>query len=98
LKKENFMQILTPLFRNSKQQLIQKQQQAQAKVAELNQQLLLVSKERDRSTQAKLQPIKSKLQTELEFWETELKQTEATLAQSICSGTGGGLCVFWLFE
>jgi tRNA U34 5-carboxymethylaminomethyl modifying enzyme MnmG/GidA len=84
------MQIINFLFQNPNQRLIQRQQQAQAKVAQLNQQLGLVSKERDRST-AKLQPIKAKLHSELRFWESELKQAEATLAQPICSGVGCGL-------
>jgi hypothetical protein len=85
------MRILTLQFLNSKQQFIQRQQLAQAKVVELNRQLGLVAKECDRSTQVKLQPIKSKLQAELEFWVAELKQAEATLAQPFCSGAGGGL-------
>jgi hypothetical protein len=85
------MKILTLQFLNPNQRLIQRQQQAQAKVVELNRQLGLVSAKCDRSTQAKLQPIKAKLQTELSFWETELRQAEATLSQPICSGAGGGL-------
>jgi ElaB/YqjD/DUF883 family membrane-anchored ribosome-binding protein len=79
------------LFQKPKPNRTQKLQQAQAKIADLNQQLAFVAKECDRKSTAKLQPIKSKLQSELSFWETELKQAEATLAQPICSGAGGGL-------
>jgi multidrug resistance efflux pump len=79
------------LFQKPKHNQAQQLQQAQAKIADLNQQLAFVAKECDCKSTAKLQPIKAKLQTELEFWVAELKQAEATLAQPICSGVGGGL-------
>jgi multidrug resistance efflux pump len=84
------MQIFNVLFRLPQQNLADRQRLAQAKVAQLQRDLNFVSKSSRNST-ANLQSIKSKLQSELRFWETELKQAEATLAQPICSGAGGGL-------
>jgi hypothetical protein len=85
------MQIINFLFQNPNQRLFQRQQLAQAKVADLNQQLEILAKESRCQPTANLQPIKAKLQTELEFWVSELKQAEATLAQPICSGASQGL-------
>jgi hypothetical protein len=79
------------LFQNPKHNQAQRLQQAQAKIADLNLQLAFVAKESRCQPTTKLQLIKSKLQTELEFWVAELKQAEATLAQSVCSGASQGL-------
>jgi hypothetical protein len=79
------------LFQNPKPNQTQRLQLAQAKVLDLNQQLAFVAQESSRQPTANLQPIKRKLQAQLEFWVAELKQAEAALALPICSGVGGGL-------
>ncbi len=71
------MQIISLLFQNSKQPLIQKREIAQQKIAQLNQQLLIVGLICPKETH--LQPIKVKLQAERERWQLELQQAEAAL-------------------